>query len=878
MSTPLPLPAPVVHLDLRSDELAGDDPAALRTAVATRLAAQGLAQPHDQRFLVVDTPAGLDEHRTRFEQVMGYRTPGRVRVLCLLVGGLPAYPAEGYPAERRLVRPATLRAPEAGLIWAGDLQAGHGADDPDGPTDPQALAVLVDLLSVPELFDEALELLGSLPDGVAAPALRVLEHGLSPEVRGQAWSEALLRFAGSHTAAPAGPTALTGGDLPTTLAGLVAGATTGTPGRRVDGGEASRAYHEVVGALADAEAELVTLGGPAGLLTGAGRRELESALDRGRQALDRYGNLVGEVLRSDGGTAGTQPAAESATRLARLGVAVDPPTTTGERIGESLRGLATGLLREGLPLRSVAQRFALLAELVQPLSNAPLLAELDRLREHRGPHDRPLPPDPPGPGVLAATGLAGALGGLWTWPALPAALTVPVLLVVGVLVAVLRLPGGPGRPSDIGRFGPAALLGAAAAAATATATGLPPWAGAVGLLAGLGLGGWLLLRTWHDHAQRWGLERGITPLQDELNGLDELLSRALREFWAIEERRYCADAALSVVGVLRATAAAAAEEATRDLAAERPEAAAESEDDWLGRTADDEFPDPSQGYDRDGYGDREGYGDRDGYDDPPGYDDLDDHGAREGYGGRDGYDDDPHGYGDRDGYDDPDDHAWTSVPSGVGSGRTAAGPTVPRGARPAAGPRWLERGEAKGGPDLVPTLAGDLTDATLTALEPYWGAVERGHAGEAAQERIAERVRELLAVARDHLRRNDVLPAPPFAAPHRVRSGPSGLLGIDIRRAADPIGPDQDGQGLLQLNSAEQLDLLSRNPDAVALIRFAPEAAREDAVGSAAEEGREVRTAAGRYAGRLRLTALRAGVVETVRQRHVSPYDEEEQW
>ncbi|MFD8781166.1 hypothetical protein [Kitasatospora sp. NPDC059599] len=852
MSAPLPLSPPVVHLDLRTDELAGDDPAVLRSAVATRLAAQGLAQPHDQRFLVVDTPAGLREHRTRFEQIMGYRTPGRVRVVCLLVGGLPAYPAEGYPAERRLVRPATLRTPEAGLVWAGDLQAGHGADDPAGPADPQALAVLVDLLSVTELFDETLELLGSLPDGVAAPALRVMEHGLSPEVRGQAWSEALLRFAGSHGTASGSPT----GGHPTVLAGLVEGSTTGTPGRRVDGGPASRAYYEVVTELAAAEGELVRLGGPAGLFTGAARRALEAALGRGRQALDRYGSVVGEVLRSDGGIAGTQPAAESATRLARLGIAVDPPTTTGERIGESLRGLAVGLLRDGLPLRSVAQRFALLAEQVQPLSNAPLLAELDGLRAS-GPSDRPLPPDPPGPGVLAAAALAGASGGLWTWPALPAALAVPALLVLSVLATVIRLPGGSGRISDAGRFGLAAVLGSAAAATAAARTGLPVWAGTVGLLAGLGLAAWLVLRSWHDHAQRWGLERGITPLQDELNDLDELLARALREFWAVEERRYCADAALSVVGVLRATAAAAEEEATRDLAAERPGAAAESEDDWLGRTAEEESEDPYRGYGRD---------DRD----------------------------------DRDGYDAPDDD-WTSVPaeadeewwdraptpdprgSGDAHGPRAAAPTITPGAG-GPGPRWLERGEAKGGPDLVPTLAGDLADAALTALEPYWGAVERGHAGDAAQERIAERVRELLGVARAHLRRNDVLTAPPFADPHRARSGPSGLLGIDIRRAADPIGPEQDGQGLLQLNSAEQLDLLSRNPDAVALIRFAPEAAREGIAGSAAdghpaEDGREVRTAAGRYAGRLRLTALRAGVVETVRQRHVSPYDEEEeQW
>ncbi|MFD9597819.1 hypothetical protein ACFWA9_34390 [Kitasatospora sp. NPDC059973] len=846
MSTPLSQSAPVVHLDLRTAELAGEDPAVLRAAVSARLAAQGLVQPHDQRFLVVDTPAGLDEHRTRFEQIMGYRTPGRVRVLCLLVGGLPARSDEDLPAERRLVRPATLRAPEAGLLWAGDLQAGHGAADQAGPADPQALAVLVDVLAMPELFDETLDLLGSLPDGVAAPALRVLEHGLSPEVRGQAWSEALLRFAGSPTS---GPTVLTGATLPTTLAGLVAGSTTGAPGRPVDGGETSRVRHEVVDALADAEAELVTLGSPAGLVNGAGRRELESALDRARSALDRYGSLIGKVLRSDGGTVGAQSAAESATRLARLGVAVDPATTTGEQIGESLRSLALGLLRDGLSLRSVEQQLSLLAEQVQPLSNAPRIAELDRLRV-AAPPDRPLPPDPPGSGVLALTGLAGALGGLWTWPALPAALTVPVLLVLGMLRAVTRLPGGPGRASDAGRFGVAALLGAAVAAAAAGAAGLPVWAGALGLPAGLGLGGWLLLRTWHDHAQRWGLERGVTPLQDGLNGLDELLARALREFWAVEERRYCADAALSVVGVLRASVTAAEEEATRDLGADPPEAMAESDDDWLGRTADDD----------------------------PGND------ASTPYGRGD------HHQGDEPAEpDEPDEYDWTSVPSGGGSERReearTADPVRPAGPLPgtaAAGPRWLERGEAKGGPDLVPTLAGDLTDATLTALEPYWGAVERGYAGDAAQERIAERVRELLAVARDHLRRNDVLPAPPFAAPHRARSGPAGLLGIDIRRAADAAGPDQDGQGLLQLNSAEQLDLLSRNPDAVALIRFAPEAAQDGSGGHRTSPGRpevrDVRTAAGRYAGQLRLTALRAGVVETVRQRHVSLPEEEEQW
>ncbi|MFI2606477.1 hypothetical protein [Kitasatospora sp. NPDC018619] len=844
MSEPIRAHAPVLHLDLRTAELAGTDPADLRAAVADRLARRGLPRPHDHRFLVVDTPAGLVDHRTRYEQLMGYPAPGRVRVLCLLVGGLPAVPAEDRPAERRLVRPATLRGPEAGLVWAGDLHAGDGRPGAAEPDDPHALAVLVDLLTLPEVFDETLDVLGALPDAVAAPGLRVLEHGLAPEVRGQAWNEALLRFAGSHTVAPAGTTARAGADLPPALCALVAGATSGSPGRREDGGAAARAHGEAVAALDAADDGLLTFGSPVGLLTGSGRAGLEAALDRARQALDRYREVVGQVLRSDGGTAGALPAAESTARLARLGIAVAPAATSGERIGDSLRSLALGLLRDGLPLRAVAQRFALLAEQVQPLSNAPLLAELAGPGAAGRPAG-PLEPDPPGAGVLAVTALAGLLGGLWTGAALPVALAVPVLVVLGVLLVARRLPGGPARAADGLGFGAAALLGAAAGAAGASLVGLPLWPAALALPLAVGGWAWLLLRLWHGHAQRWGRERGTAPLRDELDGLDGLLARALREFWAVEERRYCADAALAVAGVLRATADAAADEAARGLDAGLPEGLEEELDSWLN-----------------GLGEESG-----GFEEPEWSEDYD-------------WDLDP----PRSGPDsDPDD-----------DGDAGPAPDDPGTGRPAAAPAWLERGEAKGGPDLVTVLTADLTDAALAALAPYWGAVERGHVGAAARERIAERVREHLGAVRDHLRDDDVLCAPPYASPDRDRGGPAGLLGIDARRTADPAVLDPDGRTVVQLNSSEQLHLLSRDPLAVALIRFGPQAARaaagaDEAFGDPAFDGRryggapgpgerrEVLTASGRYAGLLRLTGLRPGVVRTVRQWHDDPAQSEEQ-
>ncbi|MGW1175050.1 hypothetical protein ACWD4P_15160 [Kitasatospora sp. NPDC002543] len=864
MSEPIRPRTPVVHLDLRTAELAGTDPVDLRSAVTARLARHGRIRPHDHRFLVVDTPAGLVEHRTRYEQLMGYPAPGRVRVLCLLVGGLPALPAEGRPAERRLVRPATLRGPEAGLIWAGDLHAGDGGPGSAAPDDPSALAVLVDLLGLPEVFDETLDVLGVLPDGVAAPGLRVLEHGLAPEVRSQAWSEALVRFAGAHTAAPVGAAAHTGADLPPALSALVVGATSGSPGRREEGGAAGRAHDEAVEALADADGELLAFGSPVGLLTGGGRAGLESALDRARQALDGYHGVVEQVLRSDGGTADMRSAAESAARLARLGVTVAPAATSGERVGDSLRRLAVGLLRDGLPLRAAAERFALLSGKVQPLSNTPRLADLRRLRA-AGAEGRAPEPDPPGLGVLAVTALCGLLGGLWTGPAVAAASAVPVLVLLGMLLVAHRLPGGPARPSDAVRLGAAALVGAAAGAAAAGAIGLPLWSAALALPFALVGWGWLLLRLWHDGAQRWGRECGIVPLRDELDGLDALLDRALREFWAVEERRHCADAALAVVGVLRATAEAAEEEAARGLDPARPAEFDEEFGDWLSGVGED-----GAGFEELSWSDDEDWN----LDPPlagPGPDgDLDDVLGRylDGDVGAD------HGAGS-----DLD-------PSAVGAG---TGPA-------AAGPAWLERGEAKGGPDLVTALTGDLTDAALTALAPYWGAVERGHVGDAAQERIAERVRELLGVARDHLRDNDVLTAPPFASPHRDRGGPAGLLGIDARRSADPHALDPDGPGVVQLNSSEQLDLLSRDPAAVALIRFGPDAARtatgpdaafgDPPFGDARHGGapgprqeREVLTAAGRYAGLLRLTGLKPGVVRTVRQWHDDPpQNEEEEW
>ncbi|MFD0429705.1 hypothetical protein ACFQ60_24820 [Streptomyces zhihengii] len=118
------------------------------------------------------------------------------------------------------MRPSVLRASGIALLWAGDLRSARTALEQLPPDDPDALAVLVDVLSVPDVFLRALDDVSLLPDAVAAPGVRLLEQDLPPEVRDRAWRDALARFAGEdHEPAAVPATALSGAELPESLRG-----------------------------------------------------------------------------------------------------------------------------------------------------------------------------------------------------------------------------------------------------------------------------------------------------------------------------------------------------------------------------------------------------------------------------------------------------------------------------------------------------------------------------------------------------------------------------------------------------------------------------------------------------------------------------------
>ncbi|MGA5130983.1 hypothetical protein ACPCTO_14340 [Streptomyces olivoreticuli] len=835
----------VVHLDLRTGAAELGTAAALRAAAARQLGRAGLPEPDHPLFLVVDTPAGLTGHQQQYELLTAYRAVGEIRILVLLVGSAPGSSTdedETFPPDRRLVRPAALRAPGTGLLWAGDLRSARTALEQPAPDAPEALAVLVDVLSVPDVFLRVLDDVGSLPDAVAAPGVRLLEQDLPPEVRDRAWRDALTRFAGEDAElAPDLPVAAwSAADLPEPLRGLVTGLGGHDQRHREPGGVADDAYRACADVLDGAEDSLAGMRALPGLLRGSYREAFETDVAQARQALGDYRDLVGTALRSGG--SGTAPsAAETAARLAALGLRVPSAEGVGERIGEGLREFAGKLLGRGLALRAVAQRFTGLAGRVEPVPGSALLPKLADLPDVRtgsrggtpvsasGTRGGPLPSPVAG---LPAAAAAGLLGALWQGLFTALALAVPLVFLGTALFGASRLRGA--RHPVRWAMGPriAAAAGAVAGIVVAYAAGPPLWLSAAGLLAGLGAAVETARRLWRTAADSWAAGQGTAALRRALEGLDALLAEAVREHWAAEERMYCADAARSVAGMLRATAAAADAEAVPE--SERPADAGVSgteppaaDDDWLSS--------PSA-LEADAFA---------------AADDVDSDWASV--------------------------YAWDDAlsgdePAGPDEEKTSAPPADLRESPAAGVPRWLDRESGEGGPELVATLARDLTDAALVAMEPYWGAVERGQAGALAVRRTEERVRDLLSTAHRHLRRNGVLAPPPFAAGHRTRATSANLLGTDPHRVAELVGADADRRTVVQLSSPEQGTLLSRDPAAAVWIRFAPDAVRDEVektwrTSGSAQPHEALWTSSGRYAGLIRLTPLRMGVVDTVRPR-----------
>lgn len=722
----------VIRLDLRSGAAELDTAKTVRASVARQLGRAGLPEPDDPLFLVIDTPAGLTDHQRQYELLTAYRAVGEVRILVLLVGSAPGSYAgedEAFQPDRRLVRPAVLRASGTALLWAGDLRSARTALEQPEPDAPEALAVLVDVLSVPDVYLKVLDGLGALPDAVAAPGVRLLEQDLPLRC---ATGPGATRSSGSRARTPNSPPTCWRPPPPAPICRSRCGVWWRAGAAATNGTGSRAAWRTARTPPAHRPSTTPRTRWPdcalPGLLWASRRQAFEADLDQAHQALGEYRDLVGTALR--GGGSGTAPsAAETAARLGALGLRV--PSAEGMGSGSArTAGVRRKAAGTGLALRSVAQRFTGLAGRVEPVPGSALVRKLaDHSTEALS--RRPVVGNGP-----VATG-HGAL---------------PAAAVAGLLGACGGASGGAGdrRPAGLPRGGAARRV-QAAGRGTPGPLGLgspgrgtrwrrggcgggvrgraPLWLSALGLLAGLGVAVETARRLWRAAIDSWAAFHATTALREALAGLDALLAEAVREHWAVEERLHCADAARSVAGMLRATAAAAVAEAVPEP--ERPTVTGApgpeplDADDWLTSTSvleTDAFAVPDDG----------------------------DSDWASAYAWQDGAS-----------WSEPGE---PGQPGARGGFAESAGPADPWADRTAGVPRWLDRESGEGGPELVAVLAGDLTDAAMVAMEPYWGAVERGQAGALAVRRTEERVRDLLSTARRHLQHNGVL-APPRSPP-----------------------------------------------------------------------------------------------------------------
>ncbi|WP_329021258.1 hypothetical protein [Streptomyces sp. NBC_00690] len=868
----------VVVLDFRSEHERPVDQARLRDLVLHQWRQEGEVAPErDLRFLLVDTPQGLTAHADAYELVMGYPTLGTVEVVCLAVGELDDSAkvsewddetswAAGQEEDRsasRLRLVSALNSEGVGVLWTADPLAGAAADNGQGGSDTArtaALGILVDLLRKRELFDRVLGALRHCPSATAAPALRALEHDLAAPALERAWLGALTRFTGQP--GTTGPR-LSAQNLPARLAELAGEGPPPAPARiHVPGGPAERAHRAYGEALMRARRFRSELARPVGILVGRRpAQELSRAIEESAQELRRYRTLVAGALRASASPHLAPGDAQGL--LAEVGIALPPAEDRG-RPGEGQRYAGLGsvgkrprgdvvddeinrftltMLEDGFDLNTVAERLTALSEQIAPLPAEGRIAELQQgspevaavtiANPFRFARARP--------GAWTAVAALSSLGSLWSWPGTLLALLPLSILFVGHVLAARARPnrarGGALRMAT-GTQIMSAATGVAGGGALGHTLQPPSWLGFTTLLLATSWTLLLLCIRWARAVDDWWDATGVERLDVGLETVDRLVAEIVRQqWWAAAERTRTADGARALAGALRSAVRLAPASTSQEGAS----------DEW-------------------GEGDPEAHwGAR---------------GAEDGW-GADGWD-----------VQDWDDDEWSADPwpddspqadpAGVPGQRRRTG--RPHGLADqeavyadGCSPPWLDQGGGEGGPELDRTLLTDLADATVDALRRHWGAVVPGVP--APQDHPAttdEAVRRGIESVHRQLRSNGVLPVPAFARRGRDRGDSMALLGVGPQRVWEALIPELAGRRLRPLCSPSQLALLSRDPSAARLLRFAPAAVRpvleSDRSGRSGQFGGDGETAlddavwmsSGRFVGVLELTPLRAGTVQTV--------------
>ncbi|WP_432097863.1 hypothetical protein [Streptomyces sp. WAC 04229] len=525
----------VVCIDLRHelDDVMNDLDQHLREAIR----GDGLRPADVSRVLVIDTPEALLRHQAAYTRLRASSVVSTL--LCLAVGQLPA------PEDQVLGLPAALsKGDGAATLWIGDVRGigwGPGQARPITLTNTDMAAdditgvePLVELLRVPEVFDQTVTALSPLPNCVASPALRVLVHEVPEDdlLRAQLQALDACTLPSDERRVHSPP----GGALDV-LAGRAEPEDLSVEDCVPESSLLRQAHWRTLERLGEAESGVDRLTGWRGmLLPDRSAAEVVAAVRETGHALADYRETVEQAFQWVDGRAGLD--ADGRDHLAQMGVRLPHvPGTRPEEVGEALRRQIAARFERRTPLPEIVAWLRDFAGRATPTGSA---AQLDRL--HRVCPDDLLETlqDPPPPAAdtdvvrpslwAAAAALFAAAGPAGLWGTAVAAL----LLAAGAV----RAAGSPGRVPPVmagGLFG--AWLAGAAAGTVLGASGLPVWTAApLGVLAVLAAG-FAARSLWSAAVLRWRKESGLGAVAEAVDALGEVLDQGVLGHWLLADAR-----------------------------------------------------------------------------------------------------------------------------------------------------------------------------------------------------------------------------------------------------------------------------------------------------------------------------------------------------